>query len=92
MPGVRVGVEAAISLEWVSAPALAERALGGSQKSWPSPPATTVYLGVGLARRLWRFADLQSVSPPQCGTWEAARSEAVNKLLEAGSVLKHGRV
>lgn len=49
MPGVRVGVEAAINLEWVSAPALEDRALGGSQKTWPSPPATTVYLGVSLA-------------------------------------------
>lgn len=52
MPGVRVGVDAAISLEWVSAPALEERALGGSQKTWPSPAATTVHLGVSLARRL----------------------------------------
>lgn len=51
MPGVRVGVEAAISLEWVSAPALDERALGGSQKTWPSPPATTGHLGVSLARQ-----------------------------------------
>lgn len=43
MPGVRVGVEAAVSLEWVSAPANEERALGGSQKTWPllQPPQAT---------------------------------------------------
>lgn len=78
MPGVRVGVEAAISLEWVSAPALEERALGGSQKTWPSPPATAVHLGVSLARRFGTSRPAISVSPPQCGTWEAARSGAVN--------------
>lgn len=94
MPGVRVGVEAAISLEWVSAPALDERALGGSQKTWPSPPATTGHLGVSLARRLWHFPGLRSVClllSVGRGKQHANLSGAVNKLLETGSVLKHCR-